>query len=193
MTAHELRRLLIRWRGSYRMPKPPIGSGFVNVPALKRIPDPPPSYQEFKVMLGTAVEESEKEKALRRFLERFPGWIDEVQEYQESLLEIRVHNLEWAEVALATAEVTYQGQGIDPIDWVPYALEGGGYRFMLVWDFEFRRDDMGMVKRRKLYIPLYPERYLMSIREAGVAQSAEQPACTRQVAGSTPAASSTGR
>lgn len=193
MIAHELRQLLIRWRGSYRMPRPPINSGFVNVPPLKRIPEPPPSYQEFKVMLGAAVEENEKEKALRRFLERFPGWIEEVLEYQEDLQEIRIHNMEWAELALATAEVTYQGQGMDPIDWVPYGPEKRGYRFMLISDFEFKRDEMGIVSRRKLYIPLYPERYLVSTREAGVAQRAEQPACTRQVAGSTPAASSAGR
>lgn len=89
-----------------------------------------------------------------------PGFSDKIKRYMTLLVEIREYNLEWAEFALATDRVTFEGDGESPIERVEVkefdGKKHGNTEWMLFWRFDYRRED-GRMRRNKEYVVLNPD------------------------------------
>jgi hypothetical protein len=126
---------------------------------LTRIPEPPESYIEFKCLIY-GLDDEERQHALRGLYKKNPEWKREIGGYMIKLLNIKNHNVSWAEMALAEDHLTFQGSGIPPVEKIEIrqsdGKKHGQSQWMLIIDFDYWRQE-GEPKRRKIYIPLDPE------------------------------------
>ena len=126
---------------------------------LTRIPEPPESYVEFKCLIY-GLDDEERQHALRGLYKKNPEWKREIAGYMIKLVNIRNHNMSWAEMALAEDHLRFQGPGIPPVEKIEIresdGKKHGNTQWMLIVDFDYWREDDAL-KRRKIYIPLHPE------------------------------------
>jgi hypothetical protein len=97
---------------------------------------------------------------LKALYRKNPEWKREIAGYMIKLLNIKNHNISWAEMTLAENNLRFQGSGISPVEKIEIResdnKKHGNSQWMLIADFDYWRED-GSLKKRKIYIPLNPE------------------------------------
>lgn len=135
----------------------------MNIEPLKRIPNPPEVFKKWRCLIRGDEDKPDQYGKARTRLEKECKDQDaprKVKDYEKRLWNILNHNIQWAEIALATDKVEFTGEGISPIEKIEIR-EGdkrkhGNTQWLLVCGFEFWMDEDHM-KWRKLYVPLKPE------------------------------------
>ena len=121
--------------------------------SLRRIPKPPKSFIEMKVLIH-GFDSEERSEAMRGFYKGREDWKKEIGNYISRLLFIRDHNcrnmMEWN-------DLPFEGEGFAPLEKIEVRemdnKKHGNSIWMILIGFDFYRED-GKLKMQKIYIPL---------------------------------------
>ncbi len=129
----------------------------IKIEPLRRIPEPPMSVIEFKLM-SRGAEIEDLPRIRKAMLKKFPNYLTELKEYNKKLESIIDHNISWSSLAIAFNQITFIGDGICPLERKEVTEDDhkkhGRVEWLLAIDFEFFEID-DSIKRRIHYIPIY--------------------------------------